>query len=371
MNKATPQQCNQFRKHLMGLLVGLSAMPAGASTTLEDIVGPRGEWIPIIESYMVVDPVEKTAFFQAGILNTGDPRIQAILDAPSPVAAIPYWNPIDANVEPNYSNDVYEDVAVPRSVNTGLQMGRIAYLNEGFSAMSLVKAITQVDPLAYVASVIDNYWMRQAQRRLIASCLGIYNDNAALPEADRDMITNPGTGFTADAFIDASAQMGDWLDSLGVAAMHRQVYTQMQKANLIDFVPDSDGKTRIPFYQGSRVVVDDGMPIIGAAGARQSLVILFAPGAIGYAMSLPENSQEFERQASRGNGGGVDTLWTRRDMIVHPLGYSFLGTTITGNGTETRPASASWADLALATNWERKLERKHVPIAFLLVNIAG
>lgn len=369
--KSTPQHREMFRKHLFSLLVGMSSMPAGASTTLEDIVGPRGEWIPIIQSYMVEDPVEKLAFFESGILNTGDPRITAILNAPSPIAAIPYWNPIDANVEPNYSNDVYEDVAVPRAVNTGLQMGRIAYLNEGFSAMSLVKAITQVDPLEYVASVLDNYWMRQAQRRLIASCLGIYNDNAALPEADRDMITNPGTPFTPDAFIDATAQMGDWLDSLGVAAMHRQVYTQMQKANLIEFIVASDAKTRIPFYQGSRVVVDDGMPIFGATGSRQSLVILFAPGAIGYAMKLPDKSEEFEREASRGNGGGVDTLWTRRDMIVHPLGYSFLSTTITGNGTESRPASASWADLALAANWERKLDRKHIPIAFLVVNITG
>lgn len=345
-----------------------SSMPAGATTVLSDIIGPRGAYIPVVESFMVRDPIERTAFFQAGVLQTGDPRIQAILSAAAVEASIPYWEPISADVEPNYSNDVYEDVAVPRSVNTGLQRGRIAFLNEGFSAMSLVKAITQQDPLAYVASVLDNYWERQYQRRLIATVLGIYNDNVA--SNGSDMVTDAGGPFGLSPFIDATAQMGDrWLDGLGVVAMHRAVYTQLQKNEMIEFIPDAETGIRLPYYQNHRVVVDNGMPMIGTGVDRQSLVVMFAPGAIGYASQLPEDSLEFERQAARGNGGGVDTLWTRRDVIMHPLGFSFLSTTITGNGTETRPASAGWADLVLAANWERKLSRADIPLAFLLVDV--
>lgn len=348
--------------------------PHGAVTTISDILGPRGANIPIVESFMTVDPVEGTAFFQSGVLAGGDPRIQAILTAASPVAAVPFWNPIDSSVEPNYSNDVYEDIATPRNVTTGLQMGRIAFLNEGFGSMDLVKAISKQDPLAYVASVLDNYWARQAERRLIATALGIYNDNIGATDAyhtQNDMVTDAGGPFSADAWIDAQAQLGDKLGVYGVAAMHRLVYTQMQKLNMIDFVTDADQKTQIPFYQGSRVVVDNGMPIFGAPGSRKSLVIFFGPGAIGYATETPENGQEFERSAARGNGGGVDVLWTRRNYIMHPLGYSFTSNTITGNGTETRPASASWADLALAANWNRVLPREHIPMAFLTVAVSG
>lgn len=348
--------------------------PHGAVTVLSDILGPRGAYVPVIETFMTVDPVEGTAFFQSGVLAGGDPRIQAILTAASPVAAVPFWNPIDSSVEPNYSNDVYEDVAVPRNVTTGLQMGRIAFLNEGFGVMDLVKAISKQDPLAYVASVLDNFWARQAERRLIATALGIYNDNIGATDAyhtQNDMVTDPGTGFTADAWIDAQAQLGDKLGVYGVAAMHRLVYTQMQKLNMIDYVTDADQKTQIPFYQGSRVVVDNGMPVFGATGSRRSIVVLFGPGAIGYATETPENGQEYERSAARGNGGGAEVLWTRRNYIMHPLGYSFLSTTITGNGTETRPASASWADLALATNWQRVLPREHIPMAFLVINVTG
>ena len=98
---------------------------------------------------------------------------------------------------------------------------------------------------------------------------------------------------------------------------------QMQKANLIDYVEDTEQKIRIPTYQGHRVVVDNGMPVITGT-PNKALVILFAPGAIGYASGQPDRAQEFERQAARGNGGGVDTLWSRRDVIMHPLGFSFL-----------------------------------------------
>lgn len=352
----------------------LRSLPAGAVTTLADILGPRGSYVPIVESFMVVDPVESTAFFQSGVLQGGDPRIQAILNAAAVEASIPFWDPIDASVEPNYSNDVYEDIATPRNVTTGLQKGRIAFLNEGFGVMRLVVAISKQDPLAYVASVIDNYWARQAERRLIATALGIYNDNIGATNAyhtQNDMVTDAGGPFSADAWIDAQAQLGDKLGVYGVAAMHRLVYTQMQKANMIEYMIDSDQKTQIPTYQGSRIVVDNGMPVFGATGSRQSLVVFFGPGAIGYASETPSDDMEFDRQPDRGNGGGVDILWTRRNYIMHPLGYSFLSTTITGNGTETRPASASWADLALATNWQRQIAREHIPMAFLVVSVAG
>ena len=350
------------------------SMPAGAVTTLEDIIGVRGEYTPIVESFMTVDPVESTAFFQSGVLQGGDPRIQAVLAASAVTAAVPFWNPIDSNVEPNYSNDVFEDIATPRNVTTGLQMARIAFLNEGFGTMELVKAITKKDPLAYVASVLDNYWARQAERRLIATALGIYNDNIGATDAyhvQNDMVHAAAAGFTADDWIDTQAQLGDKLGVYGVVAMHRLVYTQIQKLNLIDFVVDSDQKTQIPFYQGSRIVVDNGMPIFGATGSRRSLMIFFGPGAIGYATETPANGLRYSQVEERGNGGGVEVLWTRRNYIMHPLGYTFTSAVITGNGTETRPASASWADLANATNWNRVLPREHVPLAFMTVAVTG
>lgn len=348
-----------------------------AITTIGDIVTGN---IPVLASYMTEDPVEKTAFFQSGIL-TPTPYAAEIARGPSNIANIPFWKAIDTSIEPNYSNDVYQDIATPRNVQTGEMMARVAYLNEGFGQADLTVELTSQNPLQSVAARLDNFWQRQAQRRLIATALGIYNDNRAATDAyhtQDDMVVDVSAtlGFDAGAFIDATQTMGDALmgnsgETLGVIAMHSFVYAQARKAQLIDFIRDADNNTMISTYQGYRVVVDDSMTVVGTGSSRKFISIIFGNGAIGYGEGNPTMPLEYEREASRGNGGGVETLWTRRTWLLHPLGYSFTSAVITGNGTETVARSASWQDLANATNWNRVVERKHVPIAFLVTGVGA
>ena len=348
-----------------------------AITTIGDIVTGNE---PVILSYMTEDPVEKTAFFESGIL-TPTPYAAAIANGPSNKAVLPYWKAIDTSIEPNYSNDVYQDIATPRNVQTGEMDVRVAYLNEGFGQADLTVELTSQNPLQSVASRLDNFWQRQAQRRLIATSLGLYNDNRAASDAyhtQDDMVIDVSAtlGFDAGAFIDATQTMGDALmgsagEVLGAIAMHSFVYGQARKANLIDFIRDSENNTMFATYQGYRVVVDDAMTVVGTGSDRKFISIIFGNGAIGYGEGSPNVPLEYEREASRGNGGGVEVLWTRKTWLLHPLGYSFTSAVITGNGSETVPRSASWQDLAQATNWNRVVERKHVPIAFLVTGVGA
>ncbi|EBA0126147.1 hypothetical protein EW589_19930 [Salmonella enterica subsp. enterica serovar Typhimurium] len=348
-----------------------------AITTIGNIVTGNE---PVLLSYMTQDPVEKTAFFESGIL-TPTPYAAEIARGPSNIANIPFWKAIDTSIEPNYSNDVYQDIATPRNVQTGEMMARVAYLNEGFGQADLTVELTSQNPLQSVANRLDNFWQRQAQRRLIATALGLYNDNVAATDeyhTQNDMVIDVSAtlGFDAGAFIDATQTMGDALmgstgEVLGAIAMHSFVYGQARKANLIDFIRDSENNTMFATYQGYRVVVDDSMTVVGTGNGRKFISIIFGNGAIGYGEGTPENPLEYEREASRGNGGGVETLWTRKTWLLHPLGYSFTSAVITGNGSETIARSASWQDLANATNWNRVVERKHVPIAFLVTGVGA
>lgn len=343
-----------------------------AITTIGDIVTGN---VPVLASYLTQDPVEKTAFFQSGIL-TPTPYAAEIARGPSNIANIPFWKAIDSSIEPNYSNDVYADVATPRNVETGEMLARVAYLNEGFGQADLTVELTSKNPLQSVASRLDNYWQRQAQRRLIATALGIYNNNVAATDAfhtQNDMVVDVSatSGFEAGAFIDATQTMGDALigdngQVLGAIAMHSYVYSQARKSQLIDFIRDADNNTQFAVYQGYRVIVDDSMTVVGTGADRKFISVIFGNGAIGYGDGSPSNPLEYERSASRANGGGVEVLWTRKTMLLHPLGYSFTSAVITGNASETTARSASWQDLANATNWNRVVERKHVPIAFLV-----
>lgn len=347
-------------------------------TILSDVVF-RDE----LRDYMQVNTAERTAFFQSGIL-TNNNDMSTLLASPSNTFTIPWWVDLDASIEPNYSNDVYTDIAVPLSVTSASMQARAAYLNEGWNAMNLVKNITNQDPLEYVASRLTSYWQRQAQRRAIATTIGIYNDNVA--GNGGDMVVDAGGTISAAAIIRAKATMGDYTGQLGglsVIAMHSAVHTELQILNLIDYTPLADQIPEFGRFQGMRVVVDDSMPVLPAVAAdpdatppvaaapARYLSVIFGPGALGYAEEQDENDMAYEREEARGNGGGAETLWTRRNFVIHPLGYSFLNTTITGTPSTTRPISANWADLALATNWERKFDRKQVPLAFVTSTVAA
>ncbi|WP_434695173.1 coat protein [Pseudomonas sp. Z1-14] len=336
-------------------------------TILSDVVF-RDE----LRDYITVNSVERTAFFESGIL-TSNSDMSTLLSSPSNTFTIPWWVDLDASIESNYSNDVYTDIAVPLSVTSSSMQARAAYLNEGWNCMNLVKNITNQDPLEFVAGRLLSYWRRVAQRRAIATVVGIYNDNVA--SNGGDMVVDAGGQITAAAIIRAKATMGDYSGQLGglsVIAMHSAVQTELQILNLIDFTPIADQTPEFGRFQGMRVVVDDGMPVITGT-PNKYLSVIFGPGALGFAEETPpgEDGLEYERAPDRGNGGGAETLWNRRNFVVHPLGYSFLSATITGTPTTTRPISANWADLALATNWERKFARKQVPLAFITSTVGA
>lgn len=348
-----------------------------AITTIGDIVTGNE---PVILSYMTEEPVEKTAFFQSGII-TSSPYAAEIARGPSAKAVVPYWKAIDTSIEPNYSNDVYQDIATPRNIQTGEMDARVAYLNEGFGQADLTVELTSQNPLQRVAGALDNFWQRQAQRRLLATALGLYNDNVAATDAfhtQNDMVIDVSAtlGFDSGAFIDATQTMGDALmgstgEVLGAIAMHSFVYGQARKQQLIDFVRDADNNTMFATYQGYRVVVDDSMTVVGTGADRKFISIIFGQGAIGYGEGSPNKPLEYDRSPERGNGGGVEVLWTRKTWLLHPFGYSFTSDVITGNGSETVPRSASWQDLANASNWNRVMERKHIPIAFLVTGVGA
>lgn len=335
-------------------------------TILSDVVF-RDE----LRDYMRVNTAERTAFFESGIL-TNNNDMSTLLASPSNTFTIPWWVDLDASIESNYSNDVYTDIAVPLSVTSASMQARAAYLNEGWNAMSLVKNITNQDPLEFVASRLTSYWQRVAQRRAIATTIGIYNDNVA--SNGGDMVIDAGGTINAAAIIRAKATMGDYSGQLGglsVIAMHSAVQTELQILNLIDFTPLADQIPEFGRFQGMRVVVDDSMPVIGTGADAKYLSVIFGPGALGYAEEQADNDIRYVEEEERGNGGGAETLWTRRNFVIHPLGYSFLSATITGTPGTTRPVSANWADLALATNWERKFDRKQVPLAFVTSTVAA
>ena len=336
-------------------------------TALSDV------WVPeTFASYQIEDPIISTEFVSSGIMvNT--PDFNELASGPGFITTMPYWNRLDSSIEPNYSNDVYTDIADPQKVTAGEMIARVSELNEGWSAMDLVVPLSGKDPLRMVAAEVDRYWQEQLQRRAIATAVGIYNANVAqdggdmvVDVSDAAMAVDDANRFSSDVFVRGIMTLGDAFKKVSAIAVHSVIYGKLVTDDLIVYSPDSEGKLTIPTYMGKTVIVDDGMPIVGGNGttvAYKYLTILFGRGAFGYGRGSPKVPSEFEREPARGNGGGVETLWSRKRWVIHPFGMSFTNTTITGPGL-----APTWADLKLAANWDRKVNRKSVPMIFLVTN---
>lgn len=336
-----------------------------ARVTLSNVIIPD-----VFADYITINSPEKTAFAQSGALSAGG-QWDAYAATPGFTTTMPFWNDLDANVEPNYGNDVYTDIAEPQAVTTGEMVARIALLNEGWSAMRFVKELLKQDPMTHIASRINAFWDKQLQRRAIAVSLGVFNDNVAANGGDMVVDISVSTGtptdanrFNVDAFVDTAFTLGDDYQNLTAIAVHSVIASKMVKNDQIEYIKDSEGNLSIPTFKGKAVVIDDGLPTFGTGVTRRYLSILWGQGAIGFGQDeVAYADGEVDREPNRGNGQGVDTLWSRRKWLIHPYGFKFLSTTITGPGL-----SPTWADLGLATNWERILPRKQVPMAFLVSN---
>lgn len=335
-----------------------------ATVQLADIID-----VTVFQDLPAVNSPEKTAFFQSGIVNRNS-LLDGLATAAGKVAELPFWNDIDPTVAPNLSTDNPATIAVPAKVTQGEQISRKAFLNKGLSATDLASEVA-MGPRAmeHIRNRVDMYWMRQWQRRLIAATNGVLADNIAANSGD--MVKSvaaesiaaqtTATKFNRDAFTDAVYTMGDAATSLRAIGVHSHVMAQMVKNDDIVYIPDSMGQLTIPTYMGLRVIVDDGHTVTaGTTDGFKYTSVLYGEGAFGYGDGAPLNPVEIEREAAQGNGAGVETLWTRKTWILHPFGFKTTGT----------PASVSFslAELGLAATWERVVERKNVPLGFLVTN---
>jgi hypothetical protein len=179
------------------------------------------------------------------------------------------------------------------------------------------------------------------------------------------------TNFSASAFIDTATLLGDAAEDVTAVFMHSIVYSTAQKNNLIDFIPDSEGKVNIPTFLGRRVIVDDGMPNpAGDAsnGAQTAAGVyhtwLVGPAAFRLGVGTPIVPTEIFRFPDRGNGAGSDILYNRVEWCIHPVGHAYIGTPAQQGG----PTNAATSNnLAHSGSWVRVFpERKQIKLARLI-----
>ncbi len=344
-----------------------------AVTKIADVVVPQ-----IFTPYKQQITEQKSALIQSGVVAR-DPALDTMLAGGGLTFNTPSWKDLD-NDEENASSDDDGTSSVPKKIGTATEISVRLSRNQSWSAMDLASALAGAKPMEAIANRVGYYWTRRLQANFIATMQGVFADNAAAPSGtehvQNDLSNNISGGaysagvtdFSAEAFIDTAVTLGDSAETVTAVMMHSIVYARAQKNNLIDFIPDADGQTEIPFFLGRRVIVDDSMPNPAGVGAAQTAAGIYhtwllGAGAVRYGVGSPDVPTETKRDPDKGNGGGMETLYDRVEWALHPVGHAYAGTP--PNGGPTVAATAN--NLAHAASWQRRFsERKQIKIARLI-----
>lgn len=311
--------------------------------------------------------IELNAFLASGIMVM-DPRINNMASIGGNKGEMPFFKPL-GTAEPNYGSDDPNTNSTAKNVTSAQMDWRLCSQNDSWSTMDLAVELALQDPSGAITGRIGQFWATTNERRLIQSMVGVLADNVANDSGDMvvdiatDAVGAPVAAelISADAIIDAEQTSGDHQAGFGVIAMHSVPYSRLRKQQLIDFVRDADNNTLFATYGGKRVVVDDSLPAVSGVNRITYTSIIFGVGSVAMGEGRVENPSEIDRLASAGNGAGQTVIHSRRADIIHPLGFSFTSASVAGQ-------SATLAELATATNWNRVWERKNVPFAFLKTN---
>jgi hypothetical protein len=326
-----------------------------AVTKIENIVVPE-VFIP----YVAERTAALSALIQAGIV-VPDPSLDILAQAGGKIIEMPFFQDLTGD------DEILSETSplTAGNITAVKDVARLHMRGRAWGATDLAKALSGDDPMAAIANLVAAYWNRREQALLISTLTGVFADNAANDSGDLVSDISVADGGTVldshligpNGILDAAAKLGDAAGKLTALAMHSVCYTRLQKLNLIDFVPDSEGKVNIPTYMGKRVIVDDGCPAVAVSPNYEYTTYLFGAGAIGRG----EGSAPVPVETDRDSLQGQDYLIHRRHFILHPRGIKWGEVSIAG-------VSPTNAECEEAQQWDRVYEKKNIRLVKLITN---
>jgi len=328
-----------------------------AKTAVADIIIPTE-----FEKYAIERTAQLSAFVQSGIIEHA-PEFDERASGGGRHVEMPFWKDLTA------ARQLLSDNAslTVNKINADKDIARIHNDAQAWSVNHLAKVISGDDPMQAIVDLVADYWARIDQGIVISCLKGIFA--AASMAGNKLSIASEllagqsaATRLNGSTFVDATVKLGDRGDRLTAVAMHSATEAALRKLDLIDFIPDSEGKSQIKTFQGRRVVVDDTLPVRN--GTTDGLVYttyLFGPGAFGKGAAALDSAP---LQGGHGTEGvelarvplDSDTvLINRRRYILHPRGVKFTSAAVAAD-------SPTNAELENGANWTRVFENKNVRI---------
>jgi hypothetical protein len=334
-----------------------------AKTAVADIIIPTE-----FENYAVERTASLSTFVQSGIIQNA-PEFDALARGGGREVKMPYWKDLTA------TRQILSDSATltVNKITSDQDIARIHNDAQVWSVNHLAEVISGEDPIGQIVELVGGYWAR-TDESLVISCLkGMFaaasmSGNLLAIHSESVAATTASTRLTGATFVDACARLGDAADRLTAVAMHSATEAALRKLDLIDFIPDSEGKAMLRTFQGRKVVVDDNLPTrTGSTDGTVYTTYLFGQGAFGKGVSPLDGTP---LQGGNGTQGvevarvplDSDTIIiNRRRYILHPRGVKFTSASVAGD-TPTN------AELETSSNWVRVWENKNVRLVAITHN---
>lgn len=331
-----------------------------AKTAVSDVIVPD-----IFEQYVIERTAELPSFAQAGII-VADPEFNALAAGGGKTVNMPFWKDISGG------RQILSDGASLTTNKITASKDVAAIHNDGnaWSTNLLSGLLAGDDPMAAIGDLVAEYWAREDETMLVNCIKGLFAslDAETTPYADPNILkiaseskagTTDANRLTGSTFIDALQVLGDRNARLTAVAMHSATEAYLKKNDLIDYLPDSEGKASIATFQGRRVVVDDDLPTrAGSTDGTVYTTVLFGDGC------FAKGSANLSGMPLDGGFGteGVEfarvpldsdsVLINRRRHILHPRGIKWTAASVAGH-------SPTNAELATAANWDQVFEPKN------------
>lgn len=335
-----------------------------AITRLTDAIIPS-KFVP----YMIERTATKSDVYVSGIVQRA-PEWDEKANGSGVTFNMPFWTDLTgASQLLSDQTDVTTSKIDGTKRDLCVKQGR----QNAWSANDLVKLLIDGDPMAAIAELVAAYWARDRQTMLFSSLKGIFAA-ASMAGSIHDISTgvqgdvDDGNVLNGVTFIDALQKLGDAKSKLRAIAMHSMTEASLLKNDLIDFIPDSEGKATIPVFQGRRVIVDDGCPVtVHGDGANIYTSYLFGEGAFAEG-NADLNSRPVEAgfgtyavELARLPKVGDSILINRNEFILHARGVKWTDSA----RAATFPTNA---ELETGANWERVFEQKNVRLVQIVHN---
>ena len=334
-----------------------------AKTAVADIIIPTE-----FEKYAIKRTAELSRFGDSGIIEMA-PEFNALADGGGREVKMPFWKDLTA------TRQLLSDSAslTVNKVTSDQDIARIHNDGQVWSVNHLAKVISGDDPMQAIVDLVAGYWARTDEGLVISALKGVFaagsmSANLLAIHSESIAAQTSATRLNGATFVDACAKLGDAADRLTAVAMHSATEAALRKLDLIDFIPDSEGKAMLRTFQGRRVVVDDTLPTrTGSTDGTVYTTYLFGQGAFAKGVAPLDGTP---LQGGFGTEGvelarvplDSDTvLINRRRYILHPRGVKFTSASVAGD-------SPTNAELETGANWTRVWEAKNVRLVAITHN---